>query len=58
MAQSAFHCSLHAPPVTGVWNRSPLSGSCQDTVPLAASTSSIRTCITRPVRGWIGRNGE
>ncbi len=58
MAQSAFHCSLQAPPLTDVSKRSPVSGSVHVTVAAAASIRSIGTCITIPVCGWIGRIGE
>ena len=57
IAQSGFHCSLAWPPVTGVSKRSPVSGSLQTIVPFVAF-GSTGTCITMPVLGWIGRNGE
>ena len=53
---STAACS--APPFTEVSNASPLSGSRQTTVPAAGSRRSIGTCMTMPVRGWIGRIGE
>jgi hypothetical protein len=58
IAQSGFHCSLQAPPVTGVSKSSPVAGSRQEIVPALASVFSIGTCITMPVLGWIGKNGE
>jgi hypothetical protein len=44
--------------VTGVSNSSFVSGSRQRIVPAFASWPSTGACITTPVRGWIGRNGE
>jgi hypothetical protein len=44
--------------VTGVSKRSPLSGSRQTIVPAPTLRSSIATCMTMPLFGWIGRNGE
>ncbi len=58
MAQSAFHCSLQAPPLTEVSNVSPVAGSFQVTVPAAGSIRSIGTCMTMPVCGCTGRIGE
>ncbi len=45
-------------PVTFVSKRSLVSGSRQTIVPASTLRSSIVTCITTPVLGWIGRNGE
>jgi hypothetical protein len=57
MAQSAFHCSLQWPRVTGTWVSLPVSGSLYRIVPAATSRSTIGTWSTLPVLGEIGRNG-
>ena len=57
MAQSGFHCSLTAPPVTGTSVRVPSSSS-NTMVPRTGSRSRVGTCSTRPVVGLMGRKGE